>query len=64
MTFRNVGRVHRQYTTTQIAALVTKFGPSGTQEANAIAPGTIVFDTSVGALKLFNGTAWLTITAA
>lgn len=64
MTFRNVGRVHRQYTTTQITALVTKFGPAGTQEANAIAPGTIVFDSVTGALKVFNGTVFLTITAA
>jgi len=48
MAFRNVGLSLRGYTTTQLTALVTRFGPTGTQEVNAIKLGTLVRDVTTG----------------
>jgi hypothetical protein len=63
MAFRNVAGSFRTYTTTQITALVAAFGPTGTQEVNAIKPGTVVFDTTANMIKVFNGTAFIATAA-
>lgn len=64
MAFRNVGLSLRRYTTAQLTALVGRFGPAGTQEVNAIQPGTIVFDTTTAEVKVFDGTAFVPVEAA
>lgn len=51
-----IGQGLAKYTTTQLTDLVAKFGATGTQEANALAVGTLVFDTTAVAVKVFNGT--------
>lgn len=56
MAFRNVGTSLRNYTTAQLAALVAKFGPTGTQEVGAIKPGTLVFNTTTTKVMVYNGT--------
>lgn len=62
MVFRNVGLSLRSYTTAQLAALVARFGPSGTQQANAIKPGTMIWESTVGAVMVYDGTAFVTLT--
>jgi len=59
-----IGRGLATFTTTQLTALVGRFGPTGTQEANAIAVGTLVFDTTVSAVKVFNGTDFVALALA
>lgn len=56
MAFRNVGTSLRNYTTAEIAALVAKFGPTGTQDANSIRVGTLVFNTTTSKVMFYNGT--------
>ena len=56
MAFRNVGLSLRNYTTAQIAALVVRFGPTGTQEVGAIKPGTLVFNTTTTKVMMYTGT--------
>jgi hypothetical protein len=56
MAFRNVGLSLRNYTTAQIAALVARFGPTGTQEVGAIKPGTLVFNTTTTKVMMYTGT--------
>ena len=56
MAFRNIGTRLRNYTTAEIAALVAKFGPTGTQDANAIRVGTLVFNTTTSKVMFYNGT--------
>ena len=59
MAFRNIGPATRTYTTAQITDLITRFGPSGTQEADAIKPGTVVWDSTTGTQKIYNGTTFV-----
>jgi hypothetical protein len=59
MAFRNVGLSLRGYTTTQLTALVTRFGPTGTQEVNAIKVGTLVRDVTTGEVKVYDGSAFV-----
>lgn len=59
MAYRNFGPASRSYTTAQITDIVTRFGPTGTQEANAIKPGTTVWDETAGTAKTFNGTTFV-----
>lgn len=59
-----MGRGLQAYTTVQLDALVAKFGPAGTQEVNAIAPGTLVWDTTATAVKVFNGTGFVALALA
>jgi len=56
MAFRNVGLSLRNYTTAQITALVARFGPTGTQEVDAIKPGTLVFNTTTTKVMMYTGT--------
>jgi hypothetical protein len=56
---RNIGLTPRAYTTTQLTDLVTRFGPAGSAEQSAIAPGTIVRDKTLGTVKVFNGVAFV-----
>lgn len=59
MAFRNVGLSLRHYTTTQLTDLVARFGPTGTQEANAIKPGTLVYNTTAAEVQMYNGTTFV-----
>lgn len=59
MAYRNVGPAVRSYTTAQITDLVARFGPTGTQEVDAIAPGTTVWDSTTGSSKTYNGTTFV-----
>jgi hypothetical protein len=52
------------YTTSQLSALVAKFGPAGTAEANAIRVWDLVRDTTTGQVKVFNGAAFVAGTDA
>lgn len=61
MTFRNVGTALRSYTAAQLDSLVAKFGPGGTEYADAIKPGTLVWDTTNSVVKVYNGTSFATI---
>lgn len=61
MAFRNVGLSLRNYTTTQVASLVTRFGPTGTQEANAIKPGTLIWNSTTAAVQEYNGTTFVNV---
>jgi hypothetical protein len=54
MAFRNFGLNVRGFTTTELATLVTLYGTAGTVEAGAIRQGTIVRDTTTGALKVYD----------
>ena len=61
-TYRNFGDQLRSYTSAQLADLVTRFGPSGTQQAGAIMPGTRVFDSDAGLVKFWSSSnSWLPI---
>lgn len=59
MALRNVGLSLRSYTTAQLATLITRFGPAGTQEINGIAPGTLVYNSTTGGMMVFNGTTFV-----
>lgn len=52
---RNIALRLRGYTTTQLADLVTKYGPAGTVEVDAIPIGTLVRDITTGGVKVYNG---------
>lgn len=55
MTFRSFGLGVRGYTTTQLTDIETKYGVTGTVEAWAIRPGTLVRDTTTGQMKVYDG---------
>lgn len=54
MAKRNFGLVVRGFTTAQLATIVAKYGTSGTVEVDAIPQGTLVRDTTTGALKVYD----------
>lgn len=63
---RNVGgfqinRGLQQFTTAELTALVGKFGPTGTEEVDAIAPGTLVWDTTTVSVKVYDGSDFVAI---
>ena len=64
--FRNIagmeiGRGLRRFSTVELTALVAKFGPTGTAQVNAIAPGTLVWDVTTVSVKVFNGTDFVAL---
>ena len=50
--------------TTIPGALNTKGYASGNEPSNGIAAGSIIYDTTNNKLKIYNGSAWETITSA
>jgi hypothetical protein len=57
---RPIGLTIKKYTTSQLNALVTNYGPSGVIQANSIDVGTVVYDKTVNRVKSFNGTSFIT----
>ena len=55
MASRNIGLSLRGYTTAQIASLIARFGPAGTQDANTIRTGTLIRNTSTDKVQVFDG---------
>jgi hypothetical protein len=64
MPYRNVGPAPRRYTTTQLAALVAKYGSTGTIQPNGLEPGLMVFDTTAQMTKVFDPTLGFLTTSA
>lgn len=59
-----IGRGLATFTTVQLDEMVEKFGPEGTQEVNGLAAGTLVFDTTESAVKVFDGEVFVALAAA
>jgi hypothetical protein len=59
MGLRSFGPVARNLTTTQIADIITKYGPTGTIEPNAIRLGTMLYDVTLNKLMIFTGTTFV-----
>lgn len=58
MPSRSLGFTLPRYTTAQLNAFVSKYGPTGTVEANSLQQGNVVFDTTLDAVVVFDGTAF------
>lgn len=59
MAFRSFGLTPRSYTTTQLTDIVTKYGVTGTTEPMAIRVGTLVQNSTTGAINVYNGAAFV-----
>lgn len=63
MAFRNVtgSKPPRSYTTEELDGLISRYGPEGTNYQDAIAPGTLVWDSTEKVLKVFNGEEFVAV---
>ena len=50
-----------QFTTAQLAAFVTQYGPAGTVEVNGLRVGQLVWNTTAGAVWVYNGTTFAAV---
>jgi len=59
-----IGQGLAQFTTAQLTDFIARFGSTGTEGANQLAVGTLVWDTTANAVKVYNGTAFVALATA
>lgn len=57
--YRTVGTTLREYTATEVTALLAKFGPAATYAPNGIKPGTLIRNSTTGKTQVFNGATFV-----